>query len=103
MPDNLAELCCAIQDACQATGASKILQGRRAVLELDRTFVLGNIENVARASLNLDDYWEYRRLLELCSLLDPQITQRIAGWGIGHHDPDVREAALDFTEQGVGD
>jgi len=88
----------AVELACQPTNAGPIERGRAAVLSQDRGFVLANIESVAKACLNLEDYWEYRRFLELCRLLDQDLTARVASWGLHHPDADVREAANDFTE-----
>ena len=99
MSANLANLQSAILLACYPTNTRQIEQGRQAVLEMDRDFTLVHIEQVARECLNLDDYWEYRRFLELCDLLDTKLAQRVACWGIGHVDPDVREAGDDFTKQ----
>ena len=59
----------AVQDACQPTYVPKIVQGREAVLALPRDWVIANIERVASNGLDLANYWEYRRLLELYSLL----------------------------------
>lgn len=88
----------AIALACQPTSMPEIIRGRDAVLAMDREWVLGAIEKTARETLDLDDYWEYRRLLELCLLLDSGLTRRVASWGACHVDPDVREAAEDYSQ-----
>jgi tRNA threonylcarbamoyl adenosine modification protein YeaZ len=55
------------------------------------------IPSVAVTTLDLSDYWEYRRLLELIDLLgDGAMVQRFVALGSGSADPDVREAAKDF-------
>jgi hypothetical protein len=54
---------------------------------------------VAVESLNLTDYWEYRRLLELADLLDVGLVQRLIPLGLKSDDPDVREAAEDYKAQ----
>jgi hypothetical protein len=81
--------------ACQPTGITLILQGREQVLALPREFVLANIESLAANSLDLSDYWEYRRLLELAKILDFDLLQRLVAWGLVSTDPDVLEAAMD--------
>jgi hypothetical protein len=84
--------------ACQPSYIPLIEQGRAEVLALPRTDVLEQLESMAATSLNLDDYWEYRRLLELAQLLDTAMVQRIVKWGLNSADPDVREAAIDFQD-----
>ncbi len=87
-----------IETACQPTGAGQIIRGRDAVLAMDHRYVLENIEAVARECLDIEDCWVYRRLLELCEMLDADLTQRVAHWGLDSKDSDVREASEDFTE-----
>jgi hypothetical protein len=82
--------------ACQPQSAGRIIAGRRQVLAFPRSWVLKCIEQVAVEVLDLSDYWEYRRLLELAQLLDPTLLQRFASLGLNSRDPEVREAAADF-------
>lgn len=93
------ELRSSLEWACQPQNASLIVQGRSRVLALPREWVLEHIEQVAIAALDLSDYWEYRRLLELAELLDPGLLQRFVSLGLGNPDPDVHEAAEDFKRE----
>src|SRR5262245_55278805 len=93
---SLDSLRSAVQLACQPQNAGRIMAGRQQVLALPRAWVLERIERVAAEALDLSDYWEYRRLLELAKLLDDGLVQRLVTLGIGSSDPDVREAAEDF-------
>ena len=88
----------AVSRACQPTFVPSIMEGREAVLLLPRKWVLTNIERVANETLDLSDYWEYRRLLELYSLLDPALVERLVIEGLKSDDPDVLEAAEDFSQ-----
>lgn len=63
---------------------------------MPRGWVLAHIERAAADVLDLADYWEYRRLLELSELLDLALTQQLVPLGLRRSDPDVREAAEDF-------
>jgi hypothetical protein len=92
----LDELRDALQAACQPTSAERIVRGRERVLALPRAQVLANLERVAAEVLDLSDYWEYRRLLELAAVLDADLTQRLVALGLDHADTDVKEAADDF-------
>lgn len=88
-----------IELACQSTYAPYIEQGRSQVLALPRAWVLEHIENVATSALDLSDYWEYRRLLELAALLDSGLLRRFVLLGLDNRDPDVRQAAEDFNRK----
>ena len=80
--------------------------GAQQVVALPRVWVLERIERVATETLDLADYWEYRRLLELADLLDAHLVQRLVLLGLANSDPDVQEAAEDFkanlAEHGFG-
>jgi hypothetical protein len=96
-PD-LGALRAAIQLACQPQNAWRIVAGRQQVLAMPRAWVLRWIEQVAAESLDLSDYWEYRRLLEVAEMLDTDLVQRIVAIGLSSVDPDVRKAAEDFRQ-----
>lgn len=93
----LEALRAAIQLACQPQNASRIVAGRQQVLDMPRGWVLERIERVASEALDLGDYWEYRRLLELAELLDSELVKRLVPLGLSNGDPHVREAAEDFA------
>lgn len=92
----IEELRAAIQLACQPQNAHRIVAGRQQVLAMPRGWVLQSIEEVATDCLDLTDYWEYRRLLELASELDADLVQRLVQLGHASDCNDVREAARDF-------
>ncbi len=58
-----------------------------------------HIESIAIESLNLTDDWEYRRLLELAEGLSPELLQLFVGMGRESENPEIREAAEDFTKK----
>jgi hypothetical protein len=91
-----SDLLAAVRTACQPTYAPKIEEGRKAVLGLPRAWVVANIERVVETGLDLTDYWKYRRLLELYSLLDPALVHRLVKVGEASSDPEIAEAARDF-------
>lgn len=86
-----------LQLACTCQGLSRINQGRAAILALPRQWVLQEIERVAKESLDLNDEWEYRRLLELAESLDPALVQRLVAFGLASANIEVQEAADDFS------
>jgi hypothetical protein len=57
---------------------------------------LTDIESVATECLDLNDEWEFRRLLELYEMLDEQLLRRLVEHGSHSKNPEVREAAEDY-------
>lgn len=94
---SLDDLRVAVRLACRPQNAWRIESGRRHVLAMPRDWVLQHIERTAAESLDSNDYWEYRRLLELAELLDISLVQRLVAVGLASTDSDVREAATDFS------
>ena len=99
---NLEELKPAIEMACQPQNAHRILAGRQQVLAFPKTWVIENIEEVATEVLDLNDYWEYRRLLELVETLSSDVLRRLVAIGLISDDSDVREAAEDYQASRTG-
>lgn len=95
---SLDDLRAGVEQACQPSSAIFIEAGRAKVLSLPRAWVVTHIGNVAEESLNLEDYWEYRRLLELLSKLDPGLLRQFAARGLNSMDADIREAAEEFSK-----
>ncbi len=95
----LESLRSAVELSCQPQNAGRIMWGRELVLAMRRALVLEHVARVAEEVLNLADYWEYRRLLELLDLLDPELVRRFIPHGLASIDPDVREAAMDYQRR----
>jgi hypothetical protein len=91
------ELRAALQRACQAQNDSVIMRGRREILAMPREEVLEHIERVSAAALPLGSEWEFRRLLELYEQLDRSLLQRLVESGRQSENPEIREAAADFS------
>jgi hypothetical protein len=63
---------------------------------LPRDWLVAHIERYAESLLGYEDYEEYRRLLELYSLIDRDPTLRLARRAAAHDDADIKEAGEDF-------
>lgn len=82
-----------------SVGHSYIALCREAILSLPRAWVVANIEEHAEPLFHgerPDEYEEYRRLLELYSDLDADLTRRLARRAAQSADEDIREAGTDF-------
>lgn len=84
--------------ACETTYTPRMRWGRMQLMAMPRVWVLENIERVAAEGLAPFDYWNYRRLLELYSMLDPDLVSRLVDRGLSSTDFEVREAAEDFRD-----
>lgn len=85
--------------ACEAQNMRNITLGREALLEFPRSWLLARIEVIAEETLNLTDEWEYRRFVELCLLLDDELSRRQIAKGLASPNPEIREAARDYSER----
>lgn len=72
---------------------------REVITGLPREAVLSTIERISEPLLLQGTDEEYRRLLELCILLDRDLTLRLARRAAAHADPEIAEAGNDFLEK----
>lgn len=84
--------------ACHSQNIANIEIGRKGILAIPKEWVLHHIEQLAEPLLQLEDDWEYRRLLEVYELLDDSLKRRLAVRAKNHSNPDIREAGEDFLE-----
>jgi hypothetical protein len=82
--------------ACQAQNTRNIDLGRMALLRLPTGWLVERIEQIAEPLLQLNDEWEYRRLLEVYERLDSALTQRLAARGMNSDQPDIRATAQEY-------
>jgi hypothetical protein len=88
---SLEELRASVQRACKPTYAPYIIDGRKRVAALPRPSVLVHIAN---ESLNLADYWEYGRLLELLDIIEAdELMRELVAKGLTSEDVDIRDMA----------
>ena len=81
-----------------SVGHSNIEPARLVILSLSREWVIANIEAAAEPLLREGGEEEYRRLLELYTLLDGRLAARLAARARASDDPAIREAGVDFSE-----
>jgi len=84
--------------ACNGQNIAPITIARSAICEIPRPWLLSNIEVSANDCLDLGDYWVYRRLLELYSLVDQELVRRLVPKGLTSADPEIRQAAHEFKD-----
>jgi hypothetical protein len=69
---------------------------RETITSLPKEWLLERIEETAEPYLQNGDYEQYRRFLELFSLIDKVITQKLAITALQSSDFDIKEAGEDF-------
>ena len=65
---------------------------------MPREWVIANVDRAVEAALDLTDYWDYRRLLEMLIIIKAHDSfNRYIANGLASTDYDIREAAEDFS------
>lgn len=82
-----------------SVGHADISLARELIVRMPRDWVLSNIEATAQPLLLGATDEEYRRLLELYILLDPNLTMQLASRAAASQDEDIREAGADFLDR----
>jgi hypothetical protein len=90
--DHLLELC------CRASHATNIELGRAGLLALPRAWLMERLPAAAEPLLQLEEYWEFLRLMEIVERLDEDFLRTLIERGMRSPDPDVREVAGDWRE-----
>jgi hypothetical protein len=88
--------------ACQAQNFHRISEGRMALAAMPRDWLTDNLPLRVSLDLDLDDEWEFRRLLELLEILGMESTELFRGYlqfGLEvSNNPEVTEAAVEFQK-----
>ncbi len=73
--------------------------GRAGLLVIPRNWLLENINEAVQRVLDLDDEWEYRRLLEILWKIDKGLVYEFTIKGLNSDNAEVRETARDSLDQ----
>jgi hypothetical protein len=79
--------------ACKSENILNIDLGRAGLMALPKTWLLEHVQTIAQSRLDLQDDWEYRRLLEVAWKLDRGLVEMLTEQGLSSSNVDVREAA----------
>ena len=83
--------------ACQGQNDAPIIIARNLIKQIPTAWLESNLSLAISNCLQLDDEWEYRRLLELLNELSPKLLRKYADIGRKSKNAEVREAMLDFS------
>ncbi len=84
---------------CQSTHIGNIRLGRESLASIPCNWLTERIHDIASQTLDLNDEWEYRRLLEIYEILDQGLLKNLCQLGKQSKNIAVQEAANDFTEK----
>jgi len=84
--------------ACQCQHIGNITIGRCALARIPQLPLTELLPACVEEVLDLEDEWEYRRLLELLVHLDSSLLSDYIRIGLGSPSPDIREAATEFMQ-----
>ena len=87
-----------VQRACTCQHVGNIYVSHNALLRIPSDLRASMLQDAVTRTLDLDDEWEYRRLVELLLEIAPQFVERYLEIGRSSNVADVREAAEDFAK-----
>lgn len=83
---------------CQSTHIGNIRLGKESLISMPRDWLIERIHDIATQTLDLNDDWEYTRLLEIYTLLDKDLLVLLCQLGKQSGNVAIQEAANDFME-----
>lgn len=100
MPDRQARLIVStiLSFACDAQNIMAITAGRYAFARLPPTWLSRNFMSVASTTIDFEDEWQYRRLLELLEGAGSREKSSCVAIGLASNDPEIVAAADEFLD-----
>jgi hypothetical protein len=85
-----------LQCSCRATHIAIILAGREAFRKLPPAWVVMNVPIIVAQAVDLEDEWDYRRLLEVLKDSKSDLLKTYIAKGLDSKNVDIIEAARDY-------
>ncbi len=89
---------CLLSLACEAQNVRNITLGREYLAKMPRMYLLEHIESCASFLLETTGEWEYRRLMELYSILGDRLVKGLVDYGKRSTNEEIQAAALEWAE-----
>lgn len=101
LPESIGKkvLAVLVEFACYSQNLTMIELARNKIKTIPSNWLMKYFPEVAKKSINFEDEWEYRRLLELLSEATPILLKWGVELGVNSTNEEVREAAEDFKGQ----
>lgn len=84
--------------ACQPTNTTPITIARECLKQFPTDWISNKIKQTVLSSIDISDYWEFRRLLELSEIISIDLLEWVITLGEGAKDLDIIEAVDDFNK-----
>lgn len=88
-----------IEMACKCQHIANITLGREQILSLPRQWAIDNINSAVDTMLDLNDEWEFQRLLEVYQKLDKGLLDGLISRGLKSENAEINQAALELQSQ----
>ena len=92
--DNI--ICELLSDACCGQNVLPIEISRELLLAFPKKWISSKIKKLAFRSIDINDDWDYRRLLELSELISKELLIWAIALSDNSENPDIIEASYDF-------
>ena len=86
-----------VESACCYTNVLPITIARDCLKQFPKDWVCEKIRQTVFDSINVNDYWDYRRLLELSKIISDDLLKWALSLGKDSDDIDIIEAVEDFS------
>jgi hypothetical protein len=93
-----AVLSVALSDACQAQNFHVLTEARQAMMRMPREWLLANLPAQIGKTLDLDDEWEFRRLLEVLEEHSEAMCRIYVAKAQVSKNPEILELAQEYLE-----
>lgn len=84
--------------ACKPQNDSSIMVARNRLSKFPTEWAGEKIKKTATSFIDISDYWEYRRLLELSESISKDLLKWVLSLGENSNDFDICEAVDDFKK-----
>lgn len=85
-----------LESACHGQNLGPIVLARDLLKNISSEWLYQNLPIVVQECIDMEDEWEYRRLLEVVRDVVPLLLKEYVAAGLASENEEVREAAEDF-------
>jgi len=86
-----------LEAACQSQHVGNIMSARKAMLAIPPLWLSGVLCDAIEEVVDLNDEWEYRRLIELLKELKSELLKNYLDYGMDSGNGVIHEAATDLN------
>ena len=85
-----------LQWACQSQYDTTIYMGRDYLTRFPKDWITEKIKHTAPSYIDITDYWDYQRLLELSKIISDELLRWSVLLGKDADDPEIADAADEY-------